>query len=708
MGSTLSMDDLYNNLKIYEAKIMRSSSTNQHIQNVAFVSSNITSITNKAVKTAHGVSAANFKNNASTLPNVDSLSDVVIYSFFVSQSNSSQLDDEDLKKIDPDDLEEMDLKWQMAMLTIRARRFLKKTGRNLGVNGTDTISFDKTKVECYNYHIRGHFARECRCDGFGYDWSDQAEEGPTNFSLMAYTSSSSSSSDTKSQLNIRDYKAGLDSVEARLDVYKKNDDVFEEDIKILKLDIMLRDNALTEHRKKFEKAEKERDDLKLTLEKFENSSKNLSKLLDSQVNDKYKIGEGYHAVPPPYTGNFMPLKPDLVRDDKDEYVFSESVTSVPTVATSEVKTTESKPKFVSEPLIEDWISDSENKNETESKSRQRKHSNAKVNFFKSNEHVKSPRESVKKVENNKQAEYPRKNNQSPRVNTVWGNVTTVGTKAVVSDNKGNEANAVKASACWSNPQLELQEKRVINSGCSRHMTGNKSYLSDYEEIDGGFVAFGGNPKGGKITRKCKIRTGKLDSEDVYFIKELKFNLFSVSQMCEKKNSVLFTNTECVVLSPDFKLLDESQVLLRVPRKNNMYNVDLKNVIPSGGLTCLFAKATLEESNLWHRRLGHINFKTMNKLVRGNPVRGLPSKFFENNHTCVACQKGKQHKASCKFDGKADEGFFVGYSVNSKAFRVFNSRTRIVEETLHITFLENKPNVAGSGPEWLFDIDTDQN
>ncbi|GJZ95167.1 retrovirus-related pol polyprotein from transposon TNT 1-94 [Tanacetum coccineum] len=178
------------------------------------------------------------------------------------------------------------------------------------------------------------------------------------------------------------------------------------------------------------------------------------------------------------------------------------------------------------------------------------------------------------------------------------------------------------------------------------MTGNKSYLFDYEEIDGGFVAFGGVPKGGRITSKGKISTGKLDFEDVYFVKELKFNIFSVSQICDKKNSVLFTDTECVVLSHDFKLLDENHVLLKVPRKDNMYSVDLKNIVLSGGLTCLFAKATLDESNIWHRRLRHINFKTMNKLVRGNLVRGLPSKIFENNHTCVACQKGKQHKASC--------------------------------------------------------------
>nr|GEX65533.1 retrotransposon protein, putative, unclassified [Tanacetum cinerariifolium] len=127
-----------------------------------------------------------------------------------------------------------------------------------------------------------------------------------------------------------------------------------------------------------------------------------------------------------------------------------------------------------------------------------------------------------------------------------------------------------------------------------------SYLSDFEELNGGYVAFGGNPKGDKISDKGKIKTGKLDFDDVYFVNELKFNLFSVSQMCDKNNSVLFTDTECLVLSPDFKLPDESQVLLRVPRENNMYNVNLKNNVPFRDLTCLFAKATIDESNLWHR------------------------------------------------------------------------------------------------------------
>nr|GEV46427.1 ATPase subunit 1, mitochondrial [Tanacetum cinerariifolium] len=321
-----------------------------------------------------------------------------------------------------------------------------------------------------------------------------------------------------------------------------------------------------------------------------------------------------------------------------------------------------------------------------------------------------------------------------------------------------------------------------------------------------------------------------------------------------QHNVLFTDTECLVLSPEFKLPDESQVLLRVPRENNMYNVNLKNIIPLRDLTCLFAKATINESNLWHKRLGHINFKTMNKLAKRNLVRGLPTKVSKNDNTCDACRKGKQHRASCKtkpisfvdqplyrlhmdlfgptfvksmnkkiyclvvtddysrftwvfflatkdetspilktfitglenqlslkvkvirsdngtefknnalnqlygmkrikrefsnrvlvskhhnktpyelllgrtpsigfmrpfgcpvtilntldslgkFDGKVDEGFLVRYSVSSKAVSVFNSRTRIIQETLHVNFLENKPNVACSGPTWLFDIDS---
>nr|GEX26316.1 putative ribonuclease H-like domain-containing protein [Tanacetum cinerariifolium] len=196
-----------------------------------------------------------------------------------------------------------------------------------------------------------------------------------------------------------------------------------------------------------------------------------------------------------------------------------------------------------------------------------------------------------------------------------------------------------------NSQNVIDDKGYYDSGCSRHMTGNISYLSEYESYDGGYVSFGQG--GGKITGKGIIKTGKLEFKNVYFVKDLKYNLISVSQIYDNKNSFLFTDSECIVLGRDFKLKDDTNVLLRTPRQHNMYSIDLNNIVPHKDLTCLVANASADESVMWHRRLGHLNFKTMNKLVRHNLVRGLPSKCFENDHTCVAFLKGKQHKASFK-------------------------------------------------------------
>ncbi|GJV23063.1 ribonuclease H-like domain-containing protein [Tanacetum coccineum] len=184
--------------------------------------------------------------------------------------------------------------------------------------------------------------------------------------------------------------------------------------------------------------------------------------------------------------------------------------------------------------------------------------------------------------------------------------------------KYNGGSRPRDCATFKDPLGRLKPKQawIIDSGCSRHMTGNKAYLAEYQDFNGGPVAFRGSK--GYITSKGKIKTGKLDFEDVCFVKELQhFNLFSVSQICDKKNKVLFTDSECLVLSPEFKLPDASQVLLRIPRQNNMYSFNLENIVPSGGLACLIAKATIDESNKWHRRLGHVNFKNLNKLVKGN-------------------------------------------------------------------------------------------
>nr|GEV48739.1 putative ribonuclease H-like domain-containing protein [Tanacetum cinerariifolium] len=402
------------------------------------------------VKTTHGVSFVNSKTNASKLPNVDSLSDAVIYSFFTSQSNSLQLDSKDLKQIDLDDLEEMDLEWQMAMLTMRAKRFLKKTGRNLAVNEIDTIGFDRTKggnkkdVPVENTTSN---ALVSQCDGLAMIRVTRLKKDLPILHLWPILLQTQT---------LRAYKAGLECVEARLEVYKKNEAIFEEGIKILKLDVMSRDNALTKLRKKFEKAKKEKDDLKLTLEKFKCSSKNLSRLLGCQLCDKSKTMYGM-----------------IVKDLIVKYVIvSESVTSVPSVATSKAKTSKTKPKSVNEPLIEDWVSDNEDENE--SKSKQIKPSFAKIEFVKPTEHVKSLRKSVMQEENHRQTKYHRQNSQSPR------------------------------------------GERFIDSRYSRHMTGNMSYLYEYEEIDGGYVAFGGDPKGGKITGRRKTKgvkaLGKKDGD----------------------------------------------------------------------------------------------------------------------------------------------------------------------------------------------------
>ncbi|GJT00028.1 ribonuclease H-like domain-containing protein [Tanacetum coccineum] len=405
----LSLDDLYNNLKVYESEVKGSSSSDINPHNAAFVSSNTTASTSTTVNTAQGVNAASTQANVENSTTVDSLSDALIYSFFTNQPRSSQLDNEDLQQIHPDDIEEMDLKWQMAMLTMRARRFLKRTRRKLEMADRETFGFDKTKVECFNCHKRGHFARECRaprsqdnrnrestkrtvpvettnsnalvsqCDRFGYDWSDQAEEGPNNFALMAYSSTGSSSSKSEvssdsdcsssyvenvkklkeqNELLIKElrnaknhaisYKRGLESVEDRILVYQKNESVFGDKIILLNRDVLARDNAIAEFKRRLEQAVKEKDEIKLTVEKLENSSKSLNKIIECQIMEKCKAGLGYNAVPPPFTGNFMPPKPDLVLPNIDDYA------TKPVDKSSEVKACDPKPETVrreNSPLI---------------------------------------------------------------------------------------------------------------------------------------------------------------------------------------------------------------------------------------------------------------------------------------------------------------------------------------------------------------------
>ncbi|GJX53151.1 ribonuclease H-like domain-containing protein [Tanacetum coccineum] len=253
---------------------------------------------------------------------------------------------------------------------MRARRFLKNTGRKLNVNGNETtIGFDKSKVECYNCHKRGHFAKECRaprnqdnknkkssrrsvpveiststalvsCDGLGgYDWSDQAEEGP-NYALMAF---SSSSSDSEVHNDSVCSKSCLESVEDKLEVYKANESIYLQDIKGLKFEIHIGEITIRELRKKLEIVQKEKNGIQLNVDKFGHASKSLNKLIESQIVDNCKKGlgyENYNAVPPPYTGNFMPPTPDLSFISLDEFV------NEPVVENYKAMSSKEEPKVV--------------------------------------------------------------------------------------------------------------------------------------------------------------------------------------------------------------------------------------------------------------------------------------------------------------------------------------------------------------------------
>nr|GEU63335.1 ribonuclease H-like domain-containing protein [Tanacetum cinerariifolium] len=523
------------------------------------------------------------------------------------------------------------LKHKVAMLSMRVKQFYKKTIRKLEFNGKELIGFDKTKVDCFNCHRRGHFARDCKTarnpgnrgrdagnagyrgrdngkrpareedekslvvqDGLGtYYWSYQVEEEATDFALMAFTINPSCSSSSNPEEN-------------------------------------------------------------------------------SLANDRFKKGKGFHAFPPPLTRNYMPPKPDLSFARLDDFIYKFKISETVTSLSKDVQEApETSTVFVEKPKeVRTIFTRSERIPVSDAKPKAAAStSGAKpvnivgpkqsVNISNSRSTFHKSHSLIRKSFYNATA-YSRRNS-TERVNTA-------GLKAV-SVVKGNELTAVKALAgcVWrprGHPRQALKTKGIVDSGCSRHMTGNKAYLADYQEInDGGFVAFGSSR--GKITGKGKIRTEKLDFDDVYFVNELKFNLFFVSQMCDKKNSVLFTETECLVLSPNFKLLDESQVLLRVPRTPQQNRViERKN-----GTLIEVARTMLADSLLpitfWAEAVNTacyvLNRALVTKHHNKSPYELLNSKShrldFMRPFGCPVTMLNTLDPLG-KFKGKADEGFLV--------------------------------------------------
>nr|GEV22431.1 uncharacterized mitochondrial protein AtMg00810-like [Tanacetum cinerariifolium] len=465
-----------------------------------------------------------------------------------------------------------------------------------------------------------------------YDWSYQAEEEPANFALMVFSSSSSF-----------DIETGLESIEARLLVYKQNESVFKENIKLLNIEVQLRDIALVTLGQKLEKAKQERDDLKLKLEKFQTLSKNLTDLLASQTNEKTRLrynsqvftkamfdcenyyssesdceswppsnlydrfqpSGGYHAVPPLYTGTFMPPKLDLVFNtapipvETDHLAFNVQVSdsgeesepkdpqqSTPSFAQSSEHVT--TPRLFVQPIKTTIPAATPVPASPKSNSSGQRRNRKACFVCKSLDHlIKDCDFHAKKMakptqRNHAHRGYHKQYALLPHPKPLKHSIpTTVLTQSKpVSNTAVRPVSAVLPYIPMTRQrhanQVVTKSKSPIRRKLTRNpssRTGNMSYLSDFKELDRGYVAFGGNPKGGKII-----------------------------------------------------VPDESQVLLRVPRENNMYNVNLKNIVPSGDLTCLFAKATLDESNLWHRRSDNgTEFKNSN-LNQFCVLKGIKREF----------------------------------------------------------------------------------
>ncbi|GJR13551.1 ribonuclease H-like domain-containing protein [Tanacetum coccineum] len=301
--------------------------------------------------------------------------------------------------------------------------------------------------------------------------------------------------------------------------------------------------------------------------------------------------------------------------------------------------------------------------------------------------------------------YPRMDNRRPRISSYSPSSRSSTTrtphrphrpKKIVKSiwvKKGSTIESQAVLPQTGNPEEDLKDYAIIDSGCSGSMTGDKDKLSDFKEFKGGYVAFGNDSKGGRISGKGTIKTSCLDFEKVSYVEELKFNLLSVSQICDKKHNVLFTDKECLILSPKFKFVDE----------------DL---------------ATEDEAVLWHRRLGHVNFKNINKLVKGNLVRGLPSKTFKLDHSCLALESvNRKNTAWWTPQEKVSQKKRIGLSFEAARTNVsilpstiqfgLSSQywpvisfgvTRKVQDCLHVNFLENQENQKGKGPDWMFDLE----
>nr|GEX02165.1 hypothetical protein [Tanacetum cinerariifolium] len=590
------------------------------------------------------------------------------------------------QKIDEDDIEEMDIKWNMALLSMRADRFWKKTGKKITIQGTDVAGFGKSKVKCFNCHKIGHFARKCRAprsqdkrrrenyrqgskeeepapkalmaiDRVGWDWSYMAneeenhalvadDEAPTEFALIAKSSSSSENDLFDNSLCFKSCKKNTDSLNTKITNLNEALSDSKTNLYYCKLGLSQVEARLVEFKtQEIKLCEKIRG-----LE-FDLKNKNIK--IKNLMNELEQIRKRKKYCSPSPAQVYSPPKKDT------------SWTGLPEFADDTI-TDYSKPS----PSIESNSNDLQNYNSSVSENEESSSSilsKLVIKFVK-------PADSPTVIKTNKD-ETVRK----PSVK--YAEMEKLLRPQLVGF--GDLSNTLLAKG---NPQNNIDDKGYWDSGCSRHMTGNISYLSDYEPYDGGYVSFGQG--GGKITGR------------------------------------------------DFKLKDNTNVLLRTPRQHNMYSIDLNNIVPHKDLTCLVAKASADESMLWHRRIGHLDFKTMNKLGKQHKASckikliNLVSKPLHTLHMELSgptSVSSLNHKWYCLVVTDDFSRVLVNKFQNKTPYELFNSRAHargflrpfgchvMIFNTLdHLgkfdakgdeDFLENKLIEKGVGPNWLFDIDT---
>ncbi|GJT29631.1 putative ribonuclease H-like domain-containing protein [Tanacetum coccineum] len=616
---TLSFDDIYNNLRVFDYDIKGSTASSSSTQNVAFVSSESTNTTND-VSTAYGVSISSGYN--SQKEGSSSYTDELKYSFFANQSSGPQLDHEDLEQVDEFDLDEMDLKWQVAMISMRLKKFYKKTERRLQFDAKEPVGFDKTKEEPKAL---------VTLDEDGVDWTGHAEDEQENFALMAHSNSGSNTEVTScskeceesyanlkklyneqreklgvASIEIQAYTQALKKVEAQLVYHQQNQLIYEEKIKFVKIDLDDKTNVLTYRKKLLAEAVKEKEELKTKLENFQSSSKGLSKLLNSQMSTRDKSGLGY--------GNQI-----------HEGVLSCEKVVLESVFDSRSSNAEDSPvndKFakvegmhvVPHPMIGIYKP-------------------SKFDFgIDESKFTYGPKQSCGKLEGGLNS------------SCCWGKGET----------------AVQGSA--DDPQKALKNKGIIDNGCSKHMAGNKAYLVEYQDYNGGPVAFGDVDKRTRdIIEFCGSKGIKREYNNARTPQQ--------NEVVERKNMTL---------------IETARTMLAYSFLPNTF----------------WAEAVSTACYVLNRVLVT---KPQNKIHYELITGKIPIISYIRPFGChVTILNTIDHLG--KFEEKSDEEFLVGYSLDSKAFRVYNLETKRVEENLHINYLENKPNFAGIGPNWLFDLD----